>query len=73
MEHDNKMITMGLFCFDFYRTSCGTALPSQGEDIETNIDTLNGSNKGLQSKEPHRVLCPIDIFLLAIIHHILDC
>ena len=56
MEYDNKMITVGLFLLIFmtcfYRTNSGKALPSQGE--YTNIDTLNGSGKGLQSKEPHR-------------------
>ena len=53
-------------CFDFL----GPAVENlnywgQGKDVETNNDTLDGSDKS--SKGRHRTLCPIDEFFLIMI------
>ena len=43
----------------------------QGKDVETNNDTLDGSDKSSRSKGCHRTLCPIDeLFLVMIQLHL---
>ena len=39
----------------------------QGKDVETNNDTLDGSDKSSRSKRCHKTLCPIDEFFLVMI------
>ena len=75
VEYDDKMIQFYTgftsykllkACFDFL----GPAVENlnywgQGKDVETNNDTLDGSDKS--SKGRHRTLCPIDEFFLVMI------
>ena len=75
VQYDDKMIqfytgftSYKLFkaCFDFL----GPAVENlnywgQSKDVETNNDTLDGSDKS--SKGRHRTLCPIDEFFLVMI------
>ena len=77
VEYDDKMMqfytgftSYKLFkaCFDFL----GPAVENlnywgQGKDVETNNDTLDGSDKSSRSKGLHRTLCPIDEFFLVMI------
>ena len=75
VEYDDKIIQFYIgftsykllkACFDFL----GPAVENlnywgQGKDVETNNDTLDGSDKS--SKGRHRTLCPIDEFFLVMI------
>ena len=77
VEYDDKVIqfytgftSYKLFkaCFDFLGPAAENLnYWGKGKDVETNNDTLDGSDKSSQSKERHRTLRPIDEFFLVII------